>query len=69
MLMRALTDHRTVSAFVNNREFLRVRNQKETRTVAKAVDCLIDELGMWHAKDSKAALACKVSSMFDVCCK
>ena len=43
VLRRALADHRTVGAYCESRTIKGKRNAKEVNTLARAIDCCIDE--------------------------
>ena len=55
MLRRALTNHPTVSAYVDSKVFKQLRNSKESRVLARSIDCMIDEFGIDKVKNSQAA--------------
>ena len=53
MQQRALTNPPTVTAFAESKKFRQLRNSMESKIVARSIDCLIDEVGIVVAKDSK----------------
>lgn len=49
-LQRALTNHQTVSAYIESKPFKHARNKREAMNLAKAIDCAIYSLGIDEAK-------------------
>ena len=54
LLRRALECHPTVAAYIGDKVFRQVRNGKESRVIARAVDCMIDDFGVTDVRQSQA---------------
>ena len=55
MLRRALTNHPTVTAYIQSKSFKQLRNSKKSVILALSIDCMMDEFGIDKVRKSKSA--------------